>query len=95
MPQGSADQTDTNKEDEMRKVLILAATVAAALSIGVATPAATPTTPGGYCGAMNMLQAWPGGGANVPDGGGMENAMTVDNASGNTGMFTAVGASAC
>jgi hypothetical protein len=95
MPQGSADQTDTNKEDEMRKVLILAATVAAALSIGVATPAATPTTPGGYCGAMNMLQAWPGGGANVPDGGGMENAMTVDNANGNTGMFTAVGASAC
>jgi hypothetical protein len=95
MPQGSADQTDTNKEDEMRKVLILAATVAAALSIGVATSAATPTTPGGYCGAMNMLQAWPGGGANVPDGGGMENAMTVDNANGNTGMFTAVGASAC
>lgn len=79
----------------MRKVLILAATVAAALSVGVATSAATPTTPGGYCGAMNMLQAWPGGGANVPDGGGMENAMTVDNANGNTGMFTAVGASAC
>ena len=42
-----------------------------------------------------MLQAWPGGGANVPDGSGMENAMTVDNANGNTGMFTAVGASAC
>jgi orotidine-5'-phosphate decarboxylase len=103
MPKGSAHsrtgrkfiRTDTNKEDEMKKVLILAATVAAALSIGVATSAATPTTPGGYCGAMNMLQAWPGGGANVPDGGGMENAMTVDNANGNTGMFTAVGASAC
>ncbi|MFZ1881017.1 MAG: hypothetical protein WAU41_12800 [Gaiellaceae bacterium] len=79
----------------MRKVLILAATAAAALSVGVATSAATPTTPGGYCGAMNMLQAWPGGGANVPDGGGMENAMTVDHANGNTGMFTAVGASAC
>jgi hypothetical protein len=88
-------QTDTNKEDEMKKVLILAATVAAALSVGVATSAATPTTPGGYCGALNMLQAWPGGGANVPDGGGMQNAMSVDNANGNTGMFTAVGASAC
>jgi hypothetical protein len=79
----------------MKKVLILAATVAAALSVGVATSAATPTTPGGYCGALNMLHAWPGGGANVPYGGGMENAMTVDNANGNTGMFTAVGASAC
>ena len=79
----------------MKKVLILAATVAAALSVGVATSAATPTTPGGYCGALNMLHAWPGGGANVPDGGGMLNAMTVDNANGNTGMFTAVGASAC
>jgi hypothetical protein len=79
----------------MKKVLILAATVAAALSVGVATSAATPTTPGGYCGALNMLHAWPGGGAKVPDGGGMENAMTVDNANGNTGMFTAVGASAC
>ncbi len=79
----------------MKKVLILAATVAAALSVGVATSAATPTTPGGYCGALNMLHAWPGGGANVPDGGGMENAMTVDNTNGNTGMFTAVGASSC
>jgi hypothetical protein len=79
----------------MKKVLILAATVAAAVSVGVATSAATPTTPGGYCGALNMLHAWPGGGANVPDGGGMQNAMTVDNANGNTGMFTAVAASAC
>ena len=79
----------------MKKVLILAATVAAALSVGVATSAATPTTPGGYCGALNMLHAWPGGGGNVPAGGGMQNAMTVDNANGNAGMFTAVAASAC
>lgn len=79
----------------MKKVLILAATTAATLSVGVATSAATPTTPGGYCGALNMLHAWPGGGANVPDGGGMENAMSVDNANGNIGMFIAVGASAC
>ena len=79
----------------MNKVLILAATIAAALGVGAGTAAATPTTPGGYCGALNMVQSWPGGGANVPDGGGMEHAMTVDNANGNTGMFTAVGASAC
>ena len=79
----------------MKKILILAATIAAALSVGAATSAATPTTPNGYCGALNMLQAWPGGGANVPDGGGMENAMSVNNANGNTGMSTAVGNSAC
>jgi hypothetical protein len=70
----------------MKKMLILAATIAAALSVGVATSAATPTTPGGYCGALNMLHAWPGG---------MQNAMSVDNANGNTGMSTAVGNSAC
>jgi hypothetical protein len=69
----------------MKKMLILAATIAAALSVGVATSAATPTTPGGYCGALNMLHA----------GSGMQNAMSVDNANGNTGMSTAVGNSAC
>ena len=79
----------------MNKVLILAATIAATLGVGVGTAAATPTTPNGYCGAFNMVQAWPGGGANVPDGGGMQNAMTVNNANGNTGMFIAVGNSAC
>ena len=42
-----------------------------------------------------MVHAFPGGGANVPNGGGMEHAMTVDNANGNTGMSTAVGHSAC
>jgi hypothetical protein len=95
--QDRSSQTDSNsnKEDEMKKVLILAATVAVALSVGVATSAATPTTPNGYCGALNMLQAWPGGGANVPDGGGMQKAMSVDNANGNAGMSTAVGNSAC
>jgi hypothetical protein len=77
----------------MNKVLILAATIAATLGIGVGTAAATPTTPNGYCGALNMVQASPffGGGANVPDGGGMDHAMAVDNANGNTGMGTAVG----
>jgi hypothetical protein len=79
----------------MNKVLIFAATIVAALGIGVGTAAARTPTPNGYCGALNMVQAWPGGGANVPAGGGMEHAMTVDNANGNTGMSTAVGNSAC
>jgi hypothetical protein len=80
----------------MNKMLILAATIAAALGLGVGTAAATPTTtPNGYCGALNMVQAWPGGGANVPAGGGMQHAMTVNNANGNTGMSTAVGNSGC
>lgn len=79
----------------MKNLLILAATAAAALTIGVATSSAAPETPNGYCGAANMLNAWPGGGANVPTGGGMQNAMTVNNANGNNGMFGAVGNTAC
>ncbi len=78
----------------MKKLLILAATAVAALSVG-ASAGAAPQTPNGYCGALNMAMAWPGGGASVPDGGGMQNAMTVDNANGNAGMSTAVGNSAC
>ena len=88
-------QIATNKEDKVKRPLILAATLAAALSVGVATSGAAPETPNGYCGAANMLNAWPGGGANVPNGGGMQNAMTVNNANGNNGMFGAVGATAC
>jgi hypothetical protein len=80
----------------MNKVLILAATIAAALGIGVGTAAAAPKlTPNEKCGAYNMVQAWPGGGANVPDGGGMQRAMTVDNTNGNDGMSTAVNNTAC
>jgi hypothetical protein len=79
----------------MKSLLILAATAAAALSVGVATSSATPETPNGYCGAANMVRSWPGGGANVPDGGGMQNAMTVNNANGNNGMSIAVGATSC
>ena len=79
----------------MKYVLILAATAAAALSVGVATSGATTPTPNGYCGAANMINSWPGGGANVPDGGGMQKAMTVDNANGNRGMSIAVGNTAC
>jgi len=88
-------QIANNKEDKVKRLLILAATLAAALCVGVATSGAAPETPNGYCGAANMLNAWPGGGANVPNGGGMQNAMTVNNANGNNGMFGAVGATAC
>jgi hypothetical protein len=82
----------------MNKVLILAATIVAALSIGVGTAAATPKTPNDYCGASNMVQAWPGLGASVPEGRGMERAMDVNktnNANGNDGMSTAVNNTAC
>jgi hypothetical protein len=73
------------EEDEMKKMLILAATIAAALSVGVATSGAASQTPNGYCGALNMLQG----------GAGMSNAMTVNNANGRAGMSTAVGNSVC
>jgi hypothetical protein len=90
--QDRSSQTDSNKEDEMKKVLILAATVAAALSVGVATSAATPTTPNGYCGALNMVNsAAMAGFFNDPPTG----PMAKDNPNGNAGMFTAVGNSAC
>jgi hypothetical protein len=45
-----------------------------------------------------MVQAWPGGGANVPEGGGMQRAMDVNdtnNTNGNDGMTTAVNNTAC
>lgn len=91
----AAPKSSNNKEDKVKRLLILAATLVATLSIGVATAGAAPVTPNGYCGAANMLMAWPDGGANVPDGGGMQHAMTVNNPNGNNGMFGAVAATAC
>ncbi len=73
------------KEGNVRRLLILAAALAAALSVGVATSGAAPETPNGYCGAMNMSMA----------GAGMEHAMTVNNPNGSAGMFRAVDRSAC
>lgn len=65
--------------------------VAVALAVSAGVAAAAPSeTPNGYCGALNMVQAW-GVGAR----GGMANAMAVDNANGNAGMATAVAASDC
>ena len=58
--------------------------VLAALSLTAfagSTAANPPTTPNGWEGACNMIQA----------GGGMEHAMTVNNPNGNAGMFGATG----
>ena len=59
--------------------------------------AAPGPTPNGFTGACNMLASWPGAGpgegVGVQPGGGMENAMTVNNPNGNAGMTRAVGVS--
>jgi len=59
--------------------------------------AAPGPTPNGFTGACNMLASWPGAGpgegVGVQPGGGMENAMTVNNPNGNAGMTRGVGVS--
>ena len=59
--------------------------------------AAPGPTPNGFTGACNMVASWPGAGpgegVGVQPGGGMENAMTVNNPNGNAGMERAVGVS--
>ncbi len=56
--------------------------------------AAPGPTPNGFTGACNMVMSWPGvrvgNGVGVQPGGGMENAMTVNNPNGNAGMNRAV-----
>jgi len=56
--------------------------------------AAPGKTPNGWTGACNMMMSWPGvrvgNGVGVQPGGGMMNAMTVDNPNGNAGMIRAV-----
>jgi hypothetical protein len=64
----------------------LALCLASSASVALAATTSAPGT--GATGACNMLASW-GVGAN----GGMANAMSVDNANGNTGMFGAVSAS--
>lgn len=66
---------------------LVALSLAALPGVAAAAPSQTPN---GFCGALNMVEAW-GVGAN----GGMARAMSVDNANGNAGMFTAVAASDC
>lgn len=71
----------------MKKFLVLAAMIVAALSVGVgsASAATGPAQGTGYTGACNMLLA----------GSGMANAMSRDNAQGNAGMYRAVAVSGC
>ena len=61
--------------------------------------AAPGPTPNGFTGACNMVASWPGAGpgegVGVQPGGGMENAMTVNNPNGNLGMWRAVDVSGC
>ncbi len=74
------------------RLLAVAAVIALSLSAFAGTAAGTtdPAPGTGLVGACNMLQAW-GVGAN----GGMANAMSVNNANGNNGMWRAVDVSGC
>jgi hypothetical protein len=80
--------------DMARRVRLLVVTAVVALSLsafaGTAAAATGPAQGTGLVGACNMLLAW-GAGAN----GGMANAMSVDDANGNDGMWHAVAVSGC
>ena len=77
-----------------RRFRLVAVTALIALSLsafaGTAAAATGPAQGTGLVGACNMLLAW-GAGAN----GGMANAMAVNNANGNAGMWQAVAVSGC
>jgi hypothetical protein len=84
-----------------RSLVIVSMLVVLILATFTGSAAAGPNpTPAGWVGACNMSVSWPtlspgnavGIGGTVEfdgDGGGMENAMTVDNPNGNDGMFNA------
>lgn len=79
----------------MRRASIVSLIAAAALTGAGANPAAASGP--AYCGALNMVASWPGGGPSqgvgVQEGGGMQNAMTRNtsqNTNGNDGMHLAV-----
>lgn len=73
-----------------RLALVSGAVVLSLAAFPGIVSASPSQTPNGFCGALNMVQAW-GVGAN----GGMARAMSVDNSNGNAGMWIAVGASDC
>ena len=81
----------------MRRALVLISLlVVLVLTASAGGAAAEPNpTPNGWVGSCNMVVSWPGYGAQDPNGvgvqpgGGMENAMTVDNPNGNDGMNNA------
>lgn len=70
----------------LKTLAILAAALVVSLTL-IAASSAAPETPNGLCGAANMTNthALPG----------MLNAMSLNNGSGDAGMFGAVGNSAC
>ena len=85
----------------MRRGTLVVLSVVLVLAAPAGTASAGPQpTPNGWVGACNMNSAWPtlspGNAVGIQgtvefdgDGGGMEHAMTVDNANGNDGMFNA------
>ena len=84
-----------------RAVLFVSTLVALALTaFSGSAAAAPPESPLGFVGACNMSVSWPtlnpGEAVGIQgtvdwdgDGGGMENAMTVNNPNGNDGMYEA------
>jgi hypothetical protein len=84
-------------ERTLRRFRVVSVTVLVVLSLTAfagSVSAAPGPTPNGFTGACNMVMSWPGvrvgNGVGVQPGGGMENAMTVNNPNGNAGMNRAV-----
>jgi hypothetical protein len=79
----------------MKRFLTGALTATMLVAFAGTAVAAPKPTPAGWIGACNMVVSWPGlgtqsaNGVGVQAGGGMELAMTVDNATGNAGMLLA------
>jgi hypothetical protein len=78
------------------RIALITGLTALVLSATASSAAAAPNpTPNGWVGACNMVVSWPGlgvqnpSGVGVQPGGGMEQAMTIDNPNGNAGMFHA------
>jgi hypothetical protein len=85
----------TRRHLRKRLSVLAPAIVALGLAVFAGSAAAAPNpTPNGWVGACNMNSSWPGlgvgNGVGVQSGGGMQNAMTVDNPNGNDGMFHAI-----
>ena len=78
----------------LRVVSVTGLVVLSLTAFAGSVSAAPGPTPNGFTGACNMVMSWPGvrvgNGVGVQPGGGMENAMTVNNPNGNAGMNRAV-----
>ncbi len=73
-----------------RLALVSGAVVLSLTALPGVVLAAPSQTPNGYCGALNMAEAW-----EVGANGGMAWGMSVDNPNGNDGMFAAVATTDC